>query len=219
MNADPQQDDARLENFFAAVADPCANICAAEKQAALRLLQKKVAVCTHCDELARQRHKTVFGVGHPAPEICFVGEAPGADEDHQGEPFVGRAGQLLTRILQACHWTREDVYITNILKCRPPGNRNPQPAEVANCVPYLRKQLRIIQPRVICALGGVAAQTLLHSAESIGKLRGRWHRWQGLPLLCTYHPAYLLRNPSQKRAVWEDMQVLMRFVKGEAKAT
>ena len=215
MSADLQQDEEQLKNYFAALADPQANVCAAEKQEALQLLQKQVAGCTLCSELARQRHKTVFGVGYAAPEICFIGEAPGADEDRQGEPFVGRAGQLLDRILKACNWTRQDVYIANILKCRPPNNRNPLPSEVGNCLPYLLKQLQIIQPRVICALGGVAAKTLLDSEESIGRLRGRWHRWQGLPLLCTYHPAYLLRNPAQKRAVWEDMQMLMRFVKGE----
>ena len=210
-----EQDEAQWQTHYAALADPQANVCAAEKHEALQLLQKKVAGCTLCSELARQRHKTVFGVGHPAPEICFIGEAPGADEDRQGEPFVGRAGQLLDRILQACNWTRQDVYIANILKCRPPNNRNPLPPEVNNCLPYLLKQLHIIQPRVVCALGAVAAKTLLNTEISIGKLRGRWHRWQGLPLLCTYHPAYLLRNPAQKRAVWEDMQMLMKFVKNK----
>ncbi len=207
---EPPRDEA---HYFAALSDPQANVCAAEKQEALQLVQEKVAVCTSCGELARHRHKTVFGVGHPAPEVCFIGEAPGADEDRQGEPFVGRAGQLLDRILEACNWTRQDVYIANILKCRPPRNRNPLPSEISNCTPFLLKQLQIIQPRALCALGAVAAQTLLACEQSIGKLRGRWHRWQGLPLLCTYHPAYLLRNPAQKRAVWEDMQMLMRFVK------
>lgn len=208
-------EQAQLEHYLAALSDPQANVCAAEKQEALRLLQAKVAGCTLCGELAQQRHKTVFGVGHSAPELCFIGEAPGAAEDRQGEPFVGRAGQLFDRILKACNWTRQDVYIANILKCRPPNNRNPLPPEINNCTPYLLQQLQIIQPRVLCALGAVAAKTLLASDQSIGKLRGRWHRWQGLPLLCTYHPAYLLRNPAQKRAVWEDMQMLMRFVKGE----
>ena len=215
MSENIQQDEKQLRNYFATLADPQANVCTEEKQEALQLLRKKVASCTLCGELAQQRHKTVFGVGHAAPEICFIGEAPGADEDRQGEPFVGRAGQLLDRILKACNWTRQDVYIANILKCRPPNNRNPLPSEVSNCTPYLLQQLQIIKPRVVCALGAVAAKTLLDSEESIGKLRGRWHRWQGLPLLCTYHPAYLLRNPAQKRAVWEDMQMLMRFVKGE----
>ena len=150
MNTDLQQNEEQLKNYFAALADPQANVCTAEKQAALQLLQKKVAGCTLCSELAQQRHKTVFGVGHAAPKICFIGEAPGADEDRQGEPFVGRAGQLLDRILKACNWTRQDVYIANILKCRPPKNRNPLPSEVNNCTPYLLQQLQIIQPRVLC---------------------------------------------------------------------
>lgn len=213
MNEYTQQDETQWQSYCAALADPQANVCAAEKQAALQLLQKKVAGCTRCRHLAQQRTNTVFGVGHASPEICFIGEAPGADEDRLGEPFVGRAGQLLDRILAACKLSRQEVYIANILKCRPPRNRNPEPTEVANCLPYLLQQLQVLQPRVICALGAVAAKTLLQTEDSIGRLRGRWHRWQGLPLLCTYHPAYLLRNPAQKRAVWQDMQELMRFVK------
>lgn len=176
------------------------------------LLSERVATCTLCQELATTRRNTVFGVGHLEPDICFIGEAPGADEDLQGEPFVGRAGQLLDRILQACGLTRQEVYIANILKCRPPRNRNPHPHETDNCLPFLLKQLTVLQPRVICALGAVAARTLLQTEETIGRLRGKFHSYQDVPLLCTYHPAYLLRNPAQKKAVWQDMQMLMKFI-------
>jgi DNA polymerase len=139
-----------------------------------------------------------------------VGEAPGADEDQQGEPFVGRAGQLLTRIIEAMQLTREQVYICNIVKCRPPGNRNPEPEEIAACEPFLIAQLQAIQPKLICALGTFAAQTLLRTKEPISKLRGRFHDYHGIPLLPTFHPAYLLRNPHEKKTVWEDMKLLKR---------
>ena len=148
-------------------------------------------------------------MGNPQARLCFIGEAPGADEDAQGEPFVGRAGQLLTRIIEACTLSRDDVYIMNVLKCRPPGNRNPEPDEVANCRGFLDRQLEIIRPEYICCLGAVAARTLLETNESIGRMRGRFVEYQGIPVLCTYHPAYLLRNPSAKKLVWEDMQLLM----------
>jgi DNA polymerase len=152
----------------------------------------------------------VFGVGNPTAWLVFVGEAPGADEDEQGEPFVGRAGQLLTRIIEAMKLTREQVYICNIIKCRPPGNRNPEPDEIASCEPFLIAQLRAIQPKLICALGNFAAQVLLRTKEPISKLRGRFYSYQGIPLLPTYHPAYLLRNPHEKKTVWEDMKLLQR---------
>jgi DNA polymerase len=152
----------------------------------------------------------VFGVGNPNAELCFVGEAPGADEDAQGEPFVGAAGQLLTRIIGAMGLQRSDVYICNVLKCRPPGNRPPEPDEIANCRSFLERQLEIIQPKFICALGAHAAKTLLDSSLSIGRLRGRFHQYRGIPVLCTYHPAYLLRTPEAKKDVWEDIQVLMK---------
>jgi DNA polymerase len=139
-----------------------------------------------------------------------VGEAPGADEDAQGEPFVGAAGQLLTRIISAMGLERRQVYICNVLKCRPPGNRTPAPDEVNNCRGFLERQLEIIRPKYICALGAVAAKTLLDTTQSIGKLRGRFHQYCGIPVLCTYHPAYLLRNPEAKKDVWEDVQILMR---------
>jgi DNA polymerase len=139
-----------------------------------------------------------------------VGEAPGADEDQQGEPFVGRAGQLLTRIIEAMKLTREQVYICNIIKCRPPANRNPEPDEIAACEPFLVAQLQAIQPKLICALGTFAAQTLLRTKEPISKLRGRFHDYHGIPVLPTFHPAYLLRNPHEKKTVWEDMKLLQR---------
>jgi DNA polymerase len=179
------------------------------RQAALAKLQARVAVCTRCKELARTRTQTVFGVGNPHARLVFIGEAPGADEDREGEPFVGAAGQLLNKILQACTLRREDVYICNILRCRPPGNRTPSPEEAANCREYLDRQLAIIQPEYICCLGAVAAQNLLGTTRSIGQLRGQLHDYRGMKVLCTYHPAYLLRTPSAKRQVWEDMQLLM----------
>ncbi len=181
-----------------------------QRVAALEQLAQQVRVCTQCDELARTRNQTVFGVGDPEARLVFLGEAPGADEDRQGEPFVGRAGQLLTKIIEACTLRREQVYILNILKCRPPGNRNPSPDESANCRQYLFRQLEIIRPDFICCLGAVAAQNLLETTETIGRLRGTFHQFRGIRVLCTYHPAYLLRNPSAKRAAWDDMKILMR---------
>jgi uracil-DNA glycosylase family 4 len=152
----------------------------------------------------------VFGDGNPKARLVFLGEAPGADEDRTGTPFVGRAGQLLNKIIEACRLTREEVYILNILKCRPPGNRNPLPEEAANCRPYLERQLELIGPEFICCLGSVAAQNLLATTETIGRLRGRLHDYQGIKVACTYHPAYLLRNPAAKADTWEDMKMLMR---------
>jgi uracil-DNA glycosylase len=180
-----------------------------DRNAALALLARRVAVCTRCDELARTRTQTVFGVGNPHARLVFLGEAPGADEDRQGEPFVGRAGQLLNKIIEACTLRREDVYILNILKCRPPGNRNPLPVEAAHCREYLDAQLAILRPEFICCLGAVAAQNLLQTDTPIGRLRGRVLEHQGIKVVCTYHPAYLLRNPAAKRQTWDDMQMLM----------
>ena len=181
----------------------------AAKRRELQVLEEQVSGCTRCAELCSTRTQTVFGVGSPDAELCFLGEAPGADEDAQGEPFVGAAGQLLNRIIAACGMKREEVYICNVLKCRPPGNRAPLPNEVANCKEYLERQLELIRPKFICALGAVAAQNLLNTTLSIGKLRGRFQDYQGIPVLCTYHPAYLLRNPASKRDVWEDMKLLL----------
>jgi DNA polymerase len=176
----------------------------------LEVLQQHVAACTLCDELASTRTQTVFGVGNPQARLCFLGEAPGADEDRLGEPFVGRGGQLLNKILEACKLRREDVYILNMLKCRPPKNRNPLPQELANCRPFLERQLELIQPEFICCLGAVAAQSLLSTTVPIGRLRKAVHAYRDAKVVCTYHPAYLLRNPAAKKDTWEDMQFLMR---------
>lgn len=177
----------------------------------LDALKMEVAACTACEELARTRTQVVVGSGNPTARLCFLGEAPGADEDRLGEPFVGRAGKLLTDIIQnGMKLKRSDVYILNILKCRPPGNRNPLPDEVANCRPFLLRQLELIQPDFICCLGAIAAQNLLDTTESIGRLRGRLHSWGRSRVVCTYHPAYLLRNPSAKAMTWLDIQLLMR---------
>jgi uracil-DNA glycosylase family 4 len=165
--------------------------------------------CRRC-KLHCHRRTIVFGTGNPRAKLVFVGEGPGRDEDRMGEPFVGQAGQLLTRIIQAIQLTREEVYITNIIKCRPPENRNPQSDEISACEPFLREQLRIIQPKLICALGTFAAQTLLQTDEKITSLRGRFHQYQGILLMPTYHPAFLLRNPNYKRDVWEDMKKIRK---------
>jgi DNA polymerase len=176
----------------------------------LEVLRLEVAGCTRCGELASTRTQTVFGVGDPSARLCFMGEAPGAEEDRRGEPFVGRAGQLLDKIIEACRMRREDVYILNTIKCRPPGNRNPAPEESANCRRFLNRQLELIQPEFICCLGAVAAQNLLGTTETIGRLRGKVHQYRGINVVCTYHPAYLLRNPSAKKQTWDDMKLLMR---------
>ena len=193
---------------------------ASNKSELLEPIRERVRVCTKCAHLACSRTQTVFGVGNSDANLMFIGEAPGADEDQQGEPFVGRAGQLLTKILKAMNFEREDVYIANILKCRPDtapgsfGNRPPTPTEMQTCQPYLAEQIEIIQPSVLVALGAVAVEGLLGMRRPMRELRGRWHTYNGIPLMITYHPAYLLRNqaPSEKRKVWEDMlQVLERL--------
>jgi len=186
----------------------------------LLAIREDLGDCTRCRLHKQGRKQIVFGVGNPRAELMFIGEAPGVDEDRQGEPFVGRAGQLLTRILKAMNFAREDVYIANILKCRPDtpsgtfGNRAPTPKEMQTCRPYLVEQIEIIQPKVLVALGAVAVEGLLGMRGTMRELRGRWHAYNGIPLMITYHPAYLLRNqaPSEKRKVWEDMlQVLERL--------
>jgi uracil-DNA glycosylase len=191
-----------------------------DKTQLLAKVRGRVGACEKCAHLACSRTQTVFGVGNPDADLMFIGEAPGADEDQQGEPFVGRAGQLLTRILKAMNFAREDVYIANILKCRPDmpagssGNRPPTPNEMQTCRPYLVEQIEIIQPRVLVALGAVAVEGLLGTRATMRELRGRWHTYHNIPLMITYHPAYLLRNqaPSEKRKVWEDMlQVMERL--------
>jgi DNA polymerase len=165
--------------------------------------------CARC-KLGQGRTKLVFGVGNPAAELVFVGEGPGEDEDLQGEPFVGRAGQLLTKMIEAMGYRREDVYIANVVKCRPPGNRNPEPDEIAACEPFLRAQLAAIRPRVVVALGKFAAQTLLRDTSPISRLRGRWFEYEGIRLMPTFHPAYLLRSPNEKGKAWEDLQLVMK---------
>ncbi len=182
-----------------------------QKQAALDALCTEIGDCKRC-KLCDGRNKLVFGVGNPDAEILFVGEAPGRDEDKQGIPFVGRAGKLLTDIIQAMTYTRDEVYIGNICKCRPPSNRNPEPDEVKSCIPFLIGQAEIIEPKVIVCLGSVATQNLLQTEEKISKLRGRFTEWQGIPVMPTYHPAFLLRNGTMKKPVWEDMQQVMKLL-------
>jgi len=172
-------------------------------------LKKEVLVCKKC-ELWRTRNNVVFGAGDPKADLMFVGEAPGMDEDLQGRPFVGKAGKLLTKIIASIGFKRENVFIGNVLKCRPPGNRNPLPTEVLTCEEYLIRQVELIKPKVICALGKFAAHALLRSDVSITKLRGKFQLYNGIKVMPTFHPAYLLRNPSGKRLVWEDMKKIKR---------
>lgn len=173
----------------------------------LESFSKIVKDCPKCKLLAGTRKQVVFGTGNPDADVVVVGEAPGADEDEQGKPFVGRAGKLLTDILKAINFSRDEIYICNILKCRPPENRNPMPYEIVNCEPYLFKQLEIIKPKLILAVGTFAAQTLLKSKDPLGKLRGKFHIYNGIKMMVTYHPAALLRNPNWKRPTWEDVQL------------
>lgn len=180
------------------------------RAALLEQLQSEAAPCLKC-LLGETRNRFVFGAGDPDAAVMFIGEAPGADEDEQGLPFVGAAGKLLTKIIESIGLKREEVYIANILKCRPPRNRDPQADEVAACEPYLHRQVALIRPAVICALGRVAAQALLKTSDSLTRMRGEVHRYQGRPLVVTYHPAALLRNPNWKRPTWEDVQMLRRI--------
>jgi uracil-DNA glycosylase len=177
--------------------------------AELALIQGRAKVCVKCKELAGCRHSVVFGVGNPRAELMFIGEAPGADEDEQGEPFVGRAGQLLTKIILAMGFRREEVYIANVLKCRPPENRPPLPDEVANCLPYLLAQIEVIKPKAIVALGATALRSLLDIQLGITKMRGHWYTFRDIPIMPTFHPAYLLRNPPAKKEVWDDMKAVL----------
>lgn len=186
------------------------NLTSEERRVQLTEWKDRVAKCVRCQELASTRTQTVFGVGNPDAKLLFVGEAPGADEDAQGEPFVGRAGQLLNDIIKACKLKREDVYICNILRCRPPGNRVPSPEEAANCREYLDAQIAIVNPEYIVCWGSTAAKNLLGSEDSIGKMRGKFFMYGRAKVLCTYHPSYLLRNPAAKKEVWEDMKFLFR---------
>jgi uracil-DNA glycosylase family 4 len=180
---------------------------------ALSIVRSEIGECTRCKLHRLGRRRIVFGVGNPDAGLMFVGEAPGADEDLQGIPFVGRAGQLLTKIIEAIDLKREDVYIANVIKCRPPGNRNPEPDEVDTCEPFLFRQIDAIGPKVIVALGTFAARALLGTLEPISRLRGRTFEYRGATLVPTFHPAYLLRNPSSKREVWEDMKLVRALLR------
>lgn len=182
-----------------------------QRRQSLELLAEQVSTCPRCAELMATRTQTVFGQGEPGVDLCFIGEAPGKDEDEQGIPFVGAAGQLLNKIIAACGLKRKEVYILNVLKCRPPGNRTPLASEAANCRSYFERQLELVAPKFIVAMGGSAAQNLLGTTLSMSRLRGRFHDYRGTPVLCTYHPAYLLphRSPEKKKEVWEDMKLLM----------
>src|SRR5689334_10564876 len=182
---------------------------------ALVAVRTEIGDCVRCKLHAQGRKQIVFGVGNPEADLMFVGEAPGADEDIQGFPFVGRAGQLLTKIIEAIDLKREDVYIANVIKCRPPGNRNPEQDEVETCEPFLFQQIDIIKPKVIVALGTFAARALLRTLDPISRLRGRTYDYRGAKLIPTFHPAYLLRNPSSKRDVWEDMKLARKLLKSE----
>lgn len=203
------------EAAVGAVAGPAAGASESGPAAELAVLAAEVSACTKCD-LCQSRTQTVFSDGSPTADLVFVGEAPGFNEDQQGIPFVGRAGKLLTDIIEkGMKMRREEVYICNVLKCRPPENRDPTLEEKRECEPYLLRQLELVRPKVICALGGHAAKTLLQTDESTGRLRGKWHFYYGIPLRVTYHPAYLLRSPGEKSKTWEDIQEIMKVLSGE----
>jgi uracil-DNA glycosylase family 4 len=204
--AAPPADDARPLPFSKNAAEALAGVRA------------EIGDCTRCKLHGLGRTQIVFGVGNPEADLMFVGEAPGADEDVQGIPFVGRAGQLLTKIIEAIDLKREDVYIANVIKCRPPGNRNPEQDEVETCEPFLFQQIDIIGPKVIVALGTFAARALLRTVDPISRLRGRVYKYRGARLVPTFHPAYLLRNPASKRETWEDMKVVRQLLAEEAES-
>ena len=203
------------EETSASEPDEKESVVASDEGLTLDAFREEICTCTRCP-LGATRNQFVFGSGDPNAGIMFVGEAPGADEDQSGLPFVGAAGQLLTKIIEAMGLSREEVYICNILKCRPPGNRDPQPEEIAQCEPYLKRQIDLVQPRVLCTLGRFAAQTLLRSDLTMGRLRQSEHRYEGIPLVATYHPAALLRNPQWKRPTWEDIKKVRRLYDGVA---
>lgn len=225
----PRASRASLERLISAkaapVSTPIASVAARSEAPAasgskaerLEALRAEMGDCVKCPHLVGSRSNIVFGVGNPEARLMFVGEAPGADEDLLGEPFVGKAGQLLTKIIEAMGFARNDVYIANVLKCRPDmppgesGNRKPRPDEMATCLPYLIRQIEIIEPQCLVALGATAMQGLLGDPVVMGNVRGRWHEFRGIPLMATYHPAYLLRNQSltEKRKVWEDMLLVL----------
>jgi DNA polymerase len=195
------EDDSSMPKSKASISDPAS---------ALRLIREDIGDCTRCRLHKQGRKQIVFGVGNPRAELMFIGEAPGADEDEKGEPFVGRAGQLLTNMIKAMGLSREEVYIANIIKCRPPGNRTPERDECETCSPFLFRQIEVVKPKVIVALGAVAAKTLLAVNASMGELRGRWYDFRNTKLAVTYHPAFLLRDPRQKKETWKDLQMVMK---------
>jgi DNA polymerase len=206
--------DLGYEDVPAAVRDVSAAAPGAAGLEALEEIRADLGDCQRCG-LGSTRQHLVFGVGHPNARLVLVGEAPGREEDERGEPFVGEAGRLLDRILFAMGLSRDEVYICNVLKCRPPNNRNPEASEVATCEPFLIRQITAIQPQVIVALGLFAVQTLLQSKVPISRVRGTWQKYQGIPLMPTYHPAYLLRNPNGKREVWSDMKLVVERLRNE----
>lgn len=210
-----QDDDSRSSGPVAPVSVPEKRGSVAEVWAEM---EARVAGCTRCD-LHASRTQTVFGTGNREADWLIIGEAPGADEDRQGEPFVGRAGQLLNEMLLAAGFRREEVYIANILKCRPPNNRNPRPEEVACCREYLEQQIGLIQPRIIIAVGAIAAHNLLQTDVPVGRLRGTLHRHGDIPLVVTYHPAYLLRAPLEKRKAWQDLQFARQALPSSGQST
>lgn len=199
---------ARVESLQGAY--PGDEIPVDQRQAKLDMINSEVSVCTKCAILSSCRTNTVFGEGSTSARVVFFGEGPGADEDRSGRPFVGKAGQLLTKMIEACQFKREETYILNTVKCRPPGNRNPEPDEIENCRDYYQRQLAILRPEYIVCLGAVSAQELLKSKLSVGRLRGKLHGYFESKVLVTYHPAYLLRNPAAKKATWADLQLMLK---------
>lgn len=198
------------EEMVAFTASPEAN--AKDSPSALRIIREDIGDCTRCKLHAQGRKQIVFGVGNPDADLMFVGEGPGADEDEQGEPFVGRAGQLLNKMIEAMGIKREDVYIANVVKCRPPGNRTPERDECETCSPFLFRQIDVIKPKAIVALGAVAAKSLLAINDTMMNMRGQWYDYRGTKLRVTYHPAYLLRDPRQKGEAWKDLQEVMKYL-------
>lgn len=201
----------RAANAAASSDGPCwaKSLSRDQRKSAFVDLNARIVMCEKCPALVANRSRTVFGVGSVQPEVVFFGEAPGADEDAQGEPFVGRAGQLLTKIIEACGWKREDVYIMNVLKCRPPDNRAPTDVETENCRPFFEEQLAVLRPKYIVCVGASPTKALLKTKKSIGQLRGQFFSFEQAKVLVTYHPAYLLRNPDAKKLVWDDMKFLL----------
>lgn len=211
MSADAESAESAGAGALAALSlgNPVENSLTPDPTAGLRLIRQDIGDCTRCKLHKQGRKQIVFGVGNPRAELMFIGEAPGADEDEQGEPFVGRAGQLLNNMIKAMGLRRDEVYIANIIKCRPPGNRTPERDECETCSPFLMRQIEVIKPKAIVALGAVAAKTLLAINAPMSELRGRWYDFRHTKLAVTYHPAFLLRDPRQKKEAWKDLRMVM----------